>query len=114
MENFELVEKSHGYFDITLQSVGLVLEFINHVIKLKNESLKVLYPKIIKQISHWAQYVDLYQQSMLMLQTIIINVRNNNSSMDQNIECDLHKQLEESLNVSKNKDVKFVDCSKKY
>lgn len=93
-------EKLNNNCDIAYQSFGLVLRFIQHVIQLKNDDCIVLYPKIIFHIFHWSQSLDLHHQSMLILQTIIINVRNYNSCLDQNLQCDILEKLEGSLDVS--------------
>lgn len=107
MNNYKHVEKLHSHHDITLQSIGLVLQFIHHVIKLKNESFNALYPNLINQTLHWAQFENLHQQAMLIFQTIIINLRINNSSIDQNLQRDIYEQLEESLDVSKIMNIDF-------
>lgn len=101
MNNFKHIEKSHSNYDITFQSVGLVLQFIHHIIQFKPEDFIILYPKIILHILHWAQLLDLQQQALSILQTIIMNVRIYNNSMDQNLQYDIFEKLIEILNVSK-------------
>lgn len=93
-------EKLHNNCDISSQSFGLVLQFIQHVIQLKNTDCIVLYPKIIVHIFYWSQSLDLHRQSLLILQTIIINVRIYNSCLDQNLQCDINEKLIGSLDVS--------------
>lgn len=100
--NFKHIEKSQNNYQITLQSVDLVLQFVHHVIQFKNEDLIILYPKIIMYILHWTQFSNLQKQAMSILQTIIINVRSYESCMDQSLKCDIHENLEKSLNVSLN------------
>ncbi|XP_003247737.1 uncharacterized protein LOC100576041 [Acyrthosiphon pisum] len=97
--NFKHIEKSQNNYHITLQSVDLVLQFVHHVIQFKNEDLIILYPKIIMYILHWTQFSNLQKQAMSILQTIIINVRSYESYMDQTLKCDVHENLEKSLNV---------------
>ncbi|XP_060862831.1 uncharacterized protein LOC132939589 isoform X2 [Metopolophium dirhodum] len=97
--NFKHIEKSQNNYHITLQSVDLVLQFVHHVIQFKNEDLIILYPKIIMYILHWTQFSNLQKQAMSILQTIIINVRSYESYMDQTLKCDIHENLEKSLNV---------------
>lgn len=100
--NFKNIEKSQNSYHITLQSVDLILQFVHHVIEFKNEDLIVLYPKIIIYTLHWTQFSNLHKQAMSILQTIIINVRSYDSHMDQALKCDIHENLEKSLNVSLN------------
>lgn len=85
------------------------MKFVHRVIKLKNEDFIVLYPTIIEHILQWIQIPDLYQQVISILQTIVINVRIYSSCMDQNLQNDIHKQLEESLNVSKTLSIYVYD-----
>lgn len=86
---------------IILKSVGLVLQFIHHVIQLRIEEFIIIYPDIIINVLHWAQFLDIHEQALLILQTIIINVRINNYYLDQNLQNDIFEKLAESLNVSK-------------
>ncbi|VVC31727.1 Armadillo-type fold,Armadillo-like helical [Cinara cedri] len=98
MEDIKQIEKSHNNCDITFQSVELIFKFIHHVTQFQNESVFEVYPEIIIQILHWTQYLDVFEQTVLILQAIIINVRNN-SHIGQNLQCDIYEKLEESLNV---------------
>lgn len=98
MENMKQIEKPHNSCDITFQSVKLVLRFIHHITQFKNEGVIELYPQIIVYILHWAQYVDLFQQTMSILQTIFHNVRINNSYKAEHLEFE--DKLKECLNVS--------------
>lgn len=100
MNNIKYIEKSHSNYDITFQSVGLVLQFIHHIIQFKHEDFIILYPKIILHILHWAQSFDLQPQALSILQTIIMNVRIYNNSMDQNLRCDVFEKLIDILKVS--------------
>lgn len=100
INNLKHDEKLLNNYDITLQNVGLVLKFIHHLIQIKNEDLFIMYSTIITHILQWIQYLDLQEQVMSILQTIIINVRTNNVHLDQSLQCDIYRNLEESLNVS--------------
>lgn len=100
MENVKQIEKSHSNYEITLQSVGLVLKLIHHIIQLKD--FFILYPQIISHIMQWPQFLDLYEQSMSILHTIINNVRVHSLNMDQNLQCNIYKKIEYSLDVSRN------------
>jgi len=100
MNNFKHIEKSHNNYHISLQCVDLVLQFVHHVIQFKNEDLIILYPTVITYVLHWTQILNLYEQAMSILQTIIINVRCYNSYMDQTLQYDIYENLEKSLNVS--------------
>lgn len=102
MNNFKHIEKSQNNYHITLQSVELILQFVHHIIQFKNEDLIIAYPKIIINILHWTQFSNLHEQAMLILQTIIINVRSFNSYIDQTLKCDIYENLEKTLNVSLN------------
>lgn len=116
MDNFKHIEKSNSNYDITVQSFGLVLQFIHHIIQLKQEDFIILYPKIIPHILHWvqAQSFNLQQQTWSILQTIIMNVRLYNNSMNQNLQCDISEKLIEILNVSKMYKLKSSDNVKMY
>lgn len=94
-------EQLHDNYDNTLQNVVLILKFIHHLIQIKNENLFIMYPTIITHLLQWIQYLDLHEQVMLILQTLIINVRIHNIDMDQNLQCDINSNLKEILNVSK-------------
>lgn len=100
VNNFKNIEKTHDNYHIILQNVDLVLQFVHHIIQFKNEDLIILYPKIIIYILHWTQFSNLHEQSMSILQTIIINVRSYNAYMDQTLQCDIFENLEKSLYVS--------------
>lgn len=100
MNDFKYIEKTHNNYYLILQSVDLLLQFVHHVIQFKNEDLIILYPKIIIYILHWTQFSNLHEQSMSILQTIIINVRSYNNYMDQTLQCDIYENLEKSLYVS--------------
>lgn len=95
------VVKSHNNNDITFQCIEIILKFVNHVIGIEIEDIVVLYPTIIVHILNWAQSSVLYQQTMLILQAVIINVRMYNNRLDQNLQHNIYDTLEESLNVSK-------------
>ncbi|XP_060834763.1 uncharacterized protein LOC132917839 [Rhopalosiphum padi] len=99
MNDFKYIEKTHNNYYLILQSVDLLLQFVHHVIQFKNEDLIILYPKIIIYILHWTQFSNLHEQSMSILQTIIINVRSYNNYMDQTLQCDIYENLEKSLYV---------------
>jgi len=100
--NFKHIEKSQNNYHFTLQSIDLVLQLVHHVIQFKNEDLIILYPKIIIYILHWTQFSYLHEQTMSILQTIIINIRSYNNHIDQTLKCDIYENLEKSLNVSLN------------
>lgn len=100
VNNFKNIEKTHDNYHIILQNVDLVLQFVHHIIQFKNEDLIILYPKIIIYILHWTQFSNLHEQSMSILQTIIINVRSYSAYMDQTLQCDIYENLEKSLYVS--------------
>lgn len=99
VNNFKNIEKTHDNYHIILQNVDLVLQFVHHIIQFKNEDLIILYPKIIIYILHWTQFSNLHEQSMSILQTIIINVRSYSAYMDQTLQCDIYENLEKSLYV---------------
>lgn len=102
MNSFKDIDKSYNNYHTTLQSVNLILQFVHHIIQLKNEDFIILYPTIITQILHWTEFPDLHEQAMSILQTIIINVRCYNSFMDQDLQCVIYEKLAESLDVSLN------------
>lgn len=85
----------------TIKSVGLVLQLIHHIIQLKVEDFIIIYPNIIISVLHWAKFLDIHEQPLSILQTIIMNVQINNYYMDQNLQNDIFEKLAESLNVSK-------------
>lgn len=95
------VIKFHNNNDITFQCIEIILKFVNHVIGIKIEDIIVLYPTIIEYILNWVQSSDLYQQTISILQTIIINVRMYNNQLDQSLQDNIYDKLIESLNVSK-------------
>lgn len=102
MKNCKPIEKScnsHNNYDVTLKSVGLTLQFIHHVIQLKIEDFIIIYPNIIINVLHWAQFLDIHEQALSLLHTIIMNVRIN-YYIDQNLQNDIFEKLAESLNVS--------------
>lgn len=100
MVNIKPIEKPHNNCDNTFQSIELIFQFIHHITELKSESIIELYPKIIVHILHWTQYLDLYQQTVPIMQTIINIIRINNNCIDLSLQCDINEKLEESLNVS--------------
>lgn len=100
--------KLHNTNDSTFQCIEIILKFVNHVIGMEIEDFIVLYPTIIVHTLNWAQSSDLYQETMSILQTIIINVRMYNNRLDQNLQQNIHDKLQESLNVSK---ICYVFCN---
>jgi hypothetical protein len=103
LNNFKHIEKtcnSQNNYDITLRSIGLILQFIHHTIKLRIEDFIIIYPNIIMNVLHWAQFLDIHEQALSILQTIIKNVRINNYYLDQDLQNDIFEKLAESLNVS--------------
>lgn len=92
---------SHNNHDVTSQCIEIVLKFIDHIIQLNIEDFIILYPTIIVHIMNCAQSLDIFQQTMSILQTVIVNVRVYNNHMDHNLQCDIYIKLEECLNVSK-------------
>lgn len=95
MKNIKQIEKPHNSCDITFQSVELVLRFIHHITHFKNDGVIELYPQIIVHILQWAQYSDLFHQTVSIFQTIFHNIRINKA---QNLEFE--EKLKECLNVS--------------
>lgn len=108
LNNFKPSENLHNNYDTTLQNIVLILRFIHHLIQIKNEDFFIMYPTIITHLLQWIQYLDLHEQVMSIFQTLIINVRIHNIHMDQNLQCDINSNLEESLNVSKIHKLKIV------
>lgn len=95
------ISKSITHSHNTSQCIEVVLKFVNHVILLNTEDFAVLYPTIIDHIMNWAQSLGIFQQTMSILQTIIVKVRDLDNYMDHDFQCDIYSKLEESLNVSK-------------
>lgn len=99
MNNIKQIEKSHCNYEITLQSVGLVLQLIHHIIQLKD--FFILYPQILSYIMEWFQFLELHEQLISLLYTIINILRIYNMNLDQNLQCNIHEKIEGSLDVSK-------------
>lgn len=99
LDDIKHIEKSHNNYEITIQSVGLVLQLLHHIIQIKD--LFIVYPQLISHIIQWAQFVELHGQSMSILQTIISTILQIHSkSIDQKLQCNIYKKLEDSLDVS--------------
>lgn len=99
MNNIKQIEKSHCNYEITLQSVGLVLQLIHHIIQLKD--FFILYPQILSYIMEWFQFLELHEQLISLLYTIINILRVYNMDLDQNLQCNIHEKIGGSLDVSK-------------